>query len=60
MPNQHLEEPITKVTLNLFTADIEYLKSIKGYNYQGRIRNIVHKFCMEQRTTNNFLRNRGV
>lgn len=35
------EEPLTKVTLNLFTKDVEYLR--RWGDYTVGIRNIVHR-----------------
>ena len=50
MPNQSMEEPYQKVTLNLFKADIEDLKQWVGQGWQTYIRKIVHDTCRNMRT----------
>ena len=44
MVNQ-AEEPLLKVTLNLFKADVDYLKDYFGSGYTEYIRNIVRSHC---------------
>lgn len=38
-----VSEPITKVTLNLYTTDVEFLRSRYPQGYTERIRDIVRK-----------------
>ncbi len=43
------EQQLTKVTLNLFTEDVEELKRLEGYGYQIKVRYIVHNWLHEQK-----------
>ena len=43
------EEPLTKVTLNLFTKDVEYLKQRTGLGYTVVIRDVVRTYCRTSR-----------
>jgi hypothetical protein len=44
------EEPLTKVTLNLFTSDVEELKKTSGYGYTTKIRELVRQYCKTSRS----------
>jgi hypothetical protein len=44
------QEPLTKVTLNLFTADLATLKSVVGPGYTAKVREIVHVWCRVTRS----------
>lgn len=48
MPTPPLEEPTSKVTLNLFTRDIDDLKKIEG-QWTTKVREIVHAYMEKQR-----------
>jgi len=41
MPTPTLHEPITKITVNIFTADYEELKRIYGQGWSVRLRDMV-------------------
>lgn len=41
MPTPTLEEPITKITLNLFTTDYKELKKVYGAGWSTRVREVV-------------------
>lgn len=41
--------PLTKVTLNLFTADVLALKARYGHGYTEQIRKMVQDNCKEHR-----------
>ncbi len=41
-------EPLLKITLNLFEADILTMKAIYGPGYQGHIRDIVHQYLRDK------------
>lgn len=43
MPTPPLEEPITKVTINLFTSDVEWLKRNEDH-WTAIVRELVHKY----------------
>lgn len=37
------EQALVKVTLNLFEADVEWLKARHGWGYSTAIRDIIHR-----------------
>jgi hypothetical protein len=39
------EEPLTKVTLNLYASDLATLKSLVGPGYTAKVREIVRAWC---------------
>ena len=41
---QYAEEPLTKITLNLFKKDVSLLKEIFPTDYTTEIRNIIRKW----------------
>lgn len=43
MPNLPTDEPLTKVTLNLFTKDLAELKRREGYGWTGVVRSLVRR-----------------
>lgn len=43
------EEPLTKVTLNLFSKDVKFLQEHFGQGYSVEIRKIVRKKVMEMK-----------
>ena len=43
MPTPTLDEPITKVTLNLWSSDHAELKRIYGDGWSSRVREIIRK-----------------
>jgi hypothetical protein len=43
-------EPLTKVTLNLYTDDVATLKSLVGLGYTVKIREIVRAWCRVTRS----------
>lgn len=43
MPNPGSEEPLTKVTLNLFTKDLEELRTREGHGWSTWVRNLVRQ-----------------
>lgn len=43
MPNPGSEEPLTKVTLNLFSKDLEQLRVKEGYGWSTWVRNLVRQ-----------------
>ena len=43
MPQPPAEEPQTKITLNLFTSDVDYLKRTIGHGYTSVIREIIRE-----------------
>lgn len=47
MPTLPLEEPTTKVTLNIFTRDLEALKRIGAWS--ALVREIVHEWMENER-----------
>lgn len=47
MPTPPLEEPTTKVTLNIFTRDLEALKRIGAWSVL--VREIVHEWMENER-----------
>lgn len=38
-------EPLSKVTLNLFTNDVATLKSVAGEGYTVKVRELVRSYC---------------
>lgn len=44
-----LDEPIRKVTLNLYTEDIEILMEVYGRGWTGKIRDLVREHIEENR-----------
>lgn len=42
------EQALVKVTLNLFEADVEFLKSRHGWGYSTAIRDIVHRDVVQK------------
>lgn len=47
MPTPQLEEPIQKVTLNLFTRDVEQFKRRYGQGWTSQVREVVRRNCRE-------------
>jgi hypothetical protein len=45
------DEPTTKVTLFLYTKDIETLKRYVGYGYTAKVREIVRQWIRTKVTT---------
>jgi hypothetical protein len=43
-------EPLTKVTLNLYTSDLATLKSVVGPGYSAKVREIVRAWCRVTRS----------
>jgi hypothetical protein len=43
------EEPLTKITLHLFSRDVADLKRWVGPGYQVYIRNVVREYCKNRR-----------
>jgi hypothetical protein len=52
MPNPGSEEPLTKVTLNLFTKDLEQIRATEGYGWSTWIRNLVRQALSKTRRFN--------
>lgn len=48
MVNPGLEEPIKKVTLNLWEKDVEYLK-LHFTHWSEKVRDLVHDFVRSKR-----------
>jgi hypothetical protein len=48
MPTPTIDEPIQKVTLNLFTSDIDWLKRHHGQGWTTYIRELVRVKIKEQ------------
>jgi hypothetical protein len=46
MVNQ-ADEPLKKVTLNLFESDVEYLQRLYGQGYTSEIRSIIRLSVLE-------------
>lgn len=46
MPN-FATEPLTRITINLFTKDVEWYKDAFGAGYQVEIRKILRRFRKE-------------
>lgn len=44
------DAPLTKVTLNLYTSDHNFLKRYYGQGYSEEIRRIIHTEVKEMRT----------
>lgn len=44
------EEPLTKVTLNLFTKDVEWLRSWHPNDYTVEIRRIVQAYVVKKQS----------
>lgn len=44
-------EPLTKVTLNLFSSDLEWLKAKYGHGFTTEIRKIVREAVREHEET---------
>lgn len=44
MPTPPLEEPATKITLNVFTSDLERLKKIWGPGWSVVIRDLLREY----------------
>jgi len=38
-------DPLTKITLNLYTSDVAVLKSVVGEGYTVKIREVIHSYC---------------
>lgn len=49
MPTPTIDEPITKVTLNLYTRDVEWLKKAQGQGWTTYIREVVRAKVREHR-----------
>lgn len=43
------DEPLRKVTLNLYEADCAYLEKAYGHGWSQRAREIINDFCKEKR-----------
>ena len=43
MPQPPLDEPVTKVTLNLWASDVAWAKAQWGAGWSGEIRNLLRK-----------------
>jgi hypothetical protein len=42
MPTPPLDEPITQISVKIFTSDLERLKSTFGPGWSGQMRMIIH------------------
>lgn len=42
-------EPLTRISINLLTADYETLQELHPAGYQLKIRELVHAYCEENR-----------
>lgn len=51
------DEPLRKVTLNLFAADVEWFERQFGHGWTGKIREVVraHKNMIKARTFNEMM-----
>lgn len=47
MPNKS-EEPLVKVTLNLFQSDLEFLKARHGWGYSTIVRDLIHRDVLQK------------
>lgn len=43
------DEPLIKITLNLYDADVTWFKHKHGAGYSGEIREVIRKHVREQR-----------
>jgi uncharacterized protein (DUF4415 family) len=44
MPNPPSDEPLTKVTLNLFTRDLQRLQRQEGHGWSTKVRQLVRDY----------------
>ena len=49
MPNQPLDEPTTKITINVYTADLEVLRRREGYGWSKVLRSLLRRWDKGQR-----------
>lgn len=40
-------EPLTKVTLNLYTEDLEVFRRILGYGWTSEVREAIHAYALK-------------
>ena len=51
MPQPPAEEPLTKVTLNLFTADLDYIKRTYGQGWSTLLRELIREAVNARRNS---------
>ncbi len=51
MPNPGAEESLTKITINVFTKDLEALKRQEGFGWSGKIRELIRRYLNERRSS---------
>lgn len=47
MPNPGASEPLTKITINLFTSDLDQFRKRYGHGWSEQIRELVRRNCRE-------------
>ena len=57
MPTPPLEEPTTKITLNIFTSDYEELKARFGHGWSAQVRMVIRDHLRIRRGVATLIKN---